>query len=130
MVRRLLLTLLLSLVLAGQAGADGCPSPGQGLVPFAFEELTVSTVAVSLTALTIQSATTVAAFVTLTGGSISYTFTGVPTATVGHLFDPPSGGNAGSTSGYWVCGKALLLGFRAIRQGGTDAKLHVTYFSN
>jgi hypothetical protein len=85
-------------------------------------------VAVGLTVNTIGAGTNVLAYLTITGGPINYVFIGTPTATVGHEFDSPTTGNAGSTSGTWICGTQLLLGFRAIRQSTTDAKLHVTYF--
>jgi hypothetical protein len=121
--------LLLVLLVGARAQQNGCPEVTHGLVPVAYEEIPVSTVAVGLNANTIQGASTIAAFCTVTGGPINYTFTGVPTATVGHEFDQPAAGNAGPTSGTWMCGKAVLLGFRAIRQGLTDATLHVSYFA-
>jgi len=120
--------LLLLPCLAHSQNAE-CVVQGKGLEPVAFESITVSTVAIGLTAATITATAAAAAYVTLeTGASLRWQTFGTPTATTGHLVDPPSGGNATASTGAWFCGRATLLGFRAIRSGGTDAVLRVSYF--
>lgn len=92
------------------------------LVPFAFETLTVSTTAVGLTAATYNPGVNrgaIAALVTFAAADCRATFDGtVPTSTVGHLF------SAGSSLTLYGDG---IRKFRAIRSGGTDAVLSVTY---
>jgi hypothetical protein len=107
-----------------------CPAQGKGLDPVGFESITVSTVAIGLTAATITAITAAAAYITVeTGnGSIRYTLFGTPTAATGHLVDPPSAGNATPGTGTWICGRAALLGLRVIRAAAADAVLRVSYF--
>ena len=106
-----------------------CAAQGKGLDPVAFETMTVSTTVLGLTAGTINTTTAAAVYITLeTGASLRYTLFGTPSATVGHLIDPPSTGNAGTGSGIWFCGRAALTGLRFIRAGGTDAVIRITYY--
>jgi hypothetical protein len=125
-------TLLLVLALAALpsvslAQQGVCPS-NKGLEPVAFETLTVSSTPIGFTAATINATTAAGAFVTVEAQPLRATFIGTPSATVGHLVEPPPTGNADSTRGFWVCGRTALLGFRMIRTGGTDATVRVTYY--
>jgi hypothetical protein len=109
-----------------------CPGVTKGLDPSGFETLTISTVAIGLTAATITAASAAAAYITLEvgAGGIRYAFFGTPTAGAGgHLLDPPATGNADPVRGTWICGRAALLGMRAIRSGAADATLRVSYFT-
>jgi hypothetical protein len=128
-----LLPLLACLGLPGAAWAQqtGCVLPDLNLNPVGFETVTAATAgaAVSLTAATVTGTVAAAAFVTLDGGSARFTLFGTPTLTVGHLIDPPSGGNAAPSRGLWICGRAALLGLRVIATGGTNAVLSVSYFT-
>jgi len=121
--------LLLSATAAAQQ--PSCPEQGHGLDPVAFETLTVGIGAIGLTAATINATAAAAAYLTLEAGngSIRYTLFGNPSTGIGHLVDPPSTGNTGTGTGTWLCGRATLLGFKAIRSGGTDAILRVTYYT-
>lgn len=126
--------LVLALVLLwgsppAHAQMSACPGVGKGLEPVASEVLTVSTAVVPLTAATITNNAAAAAFISLEGTtSLRFTLVGVPSATVGHLIDPPSGGNANAISSTWFCGRATLLALRLIRGGSSDVTLRVTYF--
>ncbi len=89
---------------------------GEGLDTVGFESLMVSTSAVGLTA--VGSPTT--AIITITGGDIRFRSDGNdPTGAIGHVvFD---GGIITLTSA------ADIASFRAIRDGGTDATLSISY---
>ena len=128
--RRLLslgLLVLLTLATGVHAQSPSCAAmqPGQAV---AHEMLTVSTTPIGFTAATITSNAAIAAYITMEGGSMRYLPVGTPSATVGHLADPPSGGNAGTGSGSWICGQPTLLSLRMIRTGSTDVVLRVTYY--
>jgi hypothetical protein len=104
-----------------------CPS-SKGLEPVAFETLTIGVAASGLTAATINATTAAAAFLTTEAQPLRYTLVGTPSASSGHLIEPPPTGNADSTKGFWVCGRTGLLGLRLIRSGGTDSTVRVTYY--
>lgn len=125
--------LLLVLVLLwgsphAHAQSAACPGAGKGLDPVGFESITVSTVAIGLTAATVNTTTAGAAFITVEAQPLRFTTSGAPTATVGHLVEPPPTGNADSTKGSWFCGRATLLALRMIRTGGTDSTVRVSYY--
>jgi hypothetical protein len=123
------LLLLLALPRLGVAQMSTCPTGGKILEPVAAEVLTVSTVVLGLTTATITNNAAASAFVTMEGTTpLRYTLVGVPSATVGHLVDPPTGGNAGASTGTWFCGRAALQALRMIRAGASDVTLRVTYY--
>jgi hypothetical protein len=72
----------------------------------------------------LQQAT--AALLSLEGGSIRVSFSVTPTATVGHLIDPPPASQAPPPT-WRVAGHAKLLAFQAVLAAGTPV-LRVTYF--
>ena len=90
--------------------------------PFAFETVTVSTSAVGLTAATYNPAGLPSAqtdLVTFAAGDVRGCFDGsVPTSSVGHLF------SAGTSLTLFGDG---IRKFKAIRSGGSDGVLSVTY---
>lgn len=95
--------------------------------PIDFEQIVVSTVVKTLTAAKVSPAMEfpsikpVAAFITVEGQPIRYRIdssAGNPTAAIGHL------GAAGDF--LYLTGDAIK-NFRCIRQGGSDATIHVTY---
>jgi hypothetical protein len=96
----------------------------QEWLPFAFETVAVSTSAVGLTAATYNPTGLPGAqiaLVTFSGGDCRATFDGtVPTASVGHIFS--------SGSSLTLFGEGIRK-FKAIRSGGTDGALAVTYSS-
>jgi hypothetical protein len=110
------------------AQSSVCAVQGKGLDPVAYENVTVSTVPIGLTLATLNAVQAAAAYVTLEGSAIRYTTFGTPSGTVGHLVDPPAGGNAQPGSGVWICGRAALTQLRAIRSGVSDGTLHVTLY--
>jgi hypothetical protein len=92
-------------------------------VGFDFEVIAVSNTAITLTALKYQPTgadKADSAFITLEGGDIRYRYDGTaPTATVGHLL---------SDGGFLVLiGQNQMEKFKAIRVGGRDGSLSVTY---
>jgi hypothetical protein len=97
---------------------------GARLTPFAFEEITVSTAAIGFTAATFKpSGQTPAAYayVTVETNGIRWRTDGSdPTSSVGHALA------AGGT--LELAGKTELTNFRAIRSGGADAALKVTFY--
>jgi hypothetical protein len=98
------------------AACNGFPTQ---TVPFAFEQITVSTVSIGFTTATLSTGNY--AIVTTETNPIRYRSDGVaPTAAVGHL------AAAGST--IEVCGKAAASQFRMIRQGAADATAFATYY--
>lgn len=120
------LFILMSLCVGSAAGQGLSPCPQAGAA-FDFDTLTVSTTAVGLTAAKVDLAN--AAYMTLEGtNGIRWRIDGqVPTATVGHLFEPPGTGSAGSGSGMWLCGRNSLLSLRMIRASTADVTIRVTY---
>lgn len=119
--------LLVASLLVGSAWSQGLSPCAASLTAYDFETLTVSTTALGLTAAKVD--TSAAVYMTLEGtAGIRWRLDGgVPTATVGHLFEPPSTGNAASGSGMWVCGKTSLLNLRMIRSSTADVTIRVTY---
>jgi hypothetical protein len=111
------------------AQSSVCPIQGKGLEPVGFASVTVSTVAVGFDPTTLDTTSAAAAYMTIEGTApVRFVTFGTPTAASGHLVDPPGGGNAGSGAGVWICGRAALLGFRAIRSGAADATVRVSLF--
>lgn len=114
--------------------AGGCaplPAPaeclGMGSIqvePFAYEDVTVSTVAVGFTAATYAPTgypAAAVAVVTVDTAAIRYRADGSnPTAAVGHP--------AAASQELVVCGVKAIAAFRAIRSGASDATLRVTYY--
>lgn len=91
-------------------------------VGFAYEALTISTTAVALTAAKYISGDRKArvAHITVEAQALNYTYDGTtPTSSVGHNL---TAGSVLTLSGY-----ANIAAFRAIRSGGSDATLKVTY---
>lgn len=91
---------------------------------FAFEQLTISTVVLPLTALTyiVDSSGEKAkrAVITITGAQIRYTYDGTtPTSSVGHLVNP--------FDVITIIGSDNISNFKAIRAGSSDAIISVTY---
>lgn len=112
-----------------QTGACLPAKQGKVLTPVGKETVTVSTTVVGLTGATITTLGATAAYVTLEGTSaLRFTLSGVPTATVGHLADPPSAGSAAATRGFWFCGQPALLALRFLRTASPDLTLQVTYY--
>lgn len=130
-MRWLILLALLLGALPVQAQMGGCPvPPGFTLQPVAAEVLTVSTTVVALTAAMLTDNVVTAAFISLEGTApLRFTLSGVPSATTGHLIDPPTGGNANSISSTWFCGRGTLLALRLIRAGSSDVTVRATYFT-
>lgn len=92
-------------------------------VPFAEEQFTVSTTAVSLTASKYQGDGRVAdlAILTVATDNIRYRVTGLaPTSTVGH--------QAKADTGVLVYGAAAIRNLQMIRSGAADADVYVTYY--
>ena len=90
------------------------------MVPLAFEQLTVSTSAIGLTAAKFKGAQVAVISLAATNG-ISFREDGTaPTASVGMLV-------AGGTNGI-ICGGAAIAHIQFIRSGGTDAVMSVTYY--
>lgn len=97
------------------------------LIPFAFESVTVSTSAVGLTSATYAPAgeqAAVEAFVTVETAAIAYLFDGT-TPTVGATI---LGHQASSTASFRIRSASDIQNFLAIRTGGSDATIRVTYF--
>lgn len=99
--------------------------PGfSGRTVLGFQALTVSTASVALTA----SAGARAAYITVEANPIRFRLDGsAPTSSAGHLMVP----TAGTPPLPFVLeleSEAAVANFRAIRQGGADATLHVTYY--
>ena len=118
-----MLLILPSMVVPVQA--QSCTGWSNQLVPFAFESITVSTTPIGFTTATINpdNLTKAAyAFFTVETADGRYRVDGVdPTDAVGHVFDD-------AAPGYFVCGTVAVSQFRAIRSGGSNATLRVTYF--
>lgn len=99
-----------------QAACHGFPTQTK---PFAFEQITVSTVAVSFTAATLAEGSY--AVVSVETNPLRYRSDGgTPTAAVGHL--------AAAGTVLEVCGKTAVRNFKMIRQGAADATVFATYF--
>ena len=112
--------------LAPEVQAQTCTGWSNQLVPMDFETITVSTAAVGFTSSKIVNTTTGLsasyAFFTLETADIRYRVDGVdPTAAIGHAA-------AATGSGFFVCGAQAVKAFRAIRSGGADSTMRVTYF--
>ena len=122
-MRKIVFALLFALA-AIPAAAQNC-SHGSNfvLVPFASETVDVSTASIGLTAATFKpSAAGEAweAFITVDTAAVNFWLDGTaPTSSVGHA--------AATGSTLIICRASLPL-FRAIRSGGSDGKLRVTYF--
>jgi len=95
--------------------------------PCAYESVSVPTSVTPLTAALITSSMADGCYISIEGASIRFVTFGVPSATVGHLVDPPSGQNSQPPS-LVILGRQAMLGFRAIATTGT-ATLRVSYFS-
>lgn len=90
-----------------------------GIGPFAHESIVVSSTAVGFTLTNRGGAQ--AAYVTTQSQELRYTVDGTtPTSTDGHA--------AAATSTFWVFGREAIRDFRAIRTGGSDATIKVTYY--
>lgn len=104
--------------------ADDCTGPNALAVPYAQESKTVSTSAVTLTAATYNPTDgpkPIEALITVGAADVRVWFTGTaPTDTVGHIFV------AGQS--FTICA-ATIPRFQAIRDGGSDAILSVTYMT-
>lgn len=119
---------VLALASVSAAQSMVCPGVPKGIDPVAFETITVSTAVIGLTASAITTNTAGAAFLSVEVQPLRYTLVGTPSATVGHLIEPPPTGNADGTRGAWICGRTALLGLRMIRTGAADATVRVTYY--
>lgn len=87
--------------------------------PFAFEQITVSTVAIGFTVATLAEGNY--AVVSIETNPIRYRSDGTnPTAAVGHL--------AAAGTVLEVCGKSAARNFKMIRQGAADATAFVTFY--
>lgn len=93
---------------------------------FNFEQLTISTAALSLTATeyTVDSSGTgekaKRAIITVEDAQIRYTYDGTtPTSTVGHALNP--------FDVLTLVGSDNISNFKAIRKGSTNAKISITY---
>lgn len=106
------------------ARADDCTGTGGLAVPYAQESVTVSTAAVILTAATYNPTDgpkPIEALITVGAADVRVWFTGTaPTDTVGHIF--------ASGQSFTICA-ATIPRFQAIRDGGSDAVLSVTYMT-
>jgi hypothetical protein len=114
------LLLLLCLPLPGRAQ---CPGVTTQLVPFATEQLTISSAPVPLTASVYKPSGTTAnvAMLSVEGGMIRYKVVGAPTSAAGH----PVSGTPPQT--ITICGFDSIAAFKAIRVT-TDATVTVTYY--
>lgn len=120
MIRRALVLLAL-LALPLVARAD-CPGHNSRLVAFAFESVTVSTVSIGGTAATYNPTGgpgAVEALVQVEAQPIRWSVASTPTAAIGHA--------AIDTNQIRLCDGDIAT-FRAIRSGGTDAVLRITYY--
>ena len=114
----LLVFLLLVVPLAAAAQCSGVTTI---LVPFATEQVTVTTVATSLTQAIYKPSgvTPILAIVSTQGGTIQYLEVGTPTPTYGHPITAPAT--------FAICGIDSIAGFKAIRLDA-DTTLTVTYY--
>jgi len=97
------------------------------LTPVGYSDIVVgSAVAVGLDTALIMQTQAGGALISVEGAEIRVKFTGVPTATSGHLIDPPQANNAQPPT-FRVQGARSLLGFLAIAVTGS-ATLRVSYF--
>jgi|SRR6185503_19569010 len=121
-MRKALLLVALLLFLPSPARSE-CLGINVPLKAFAFESVTVSTVAKALTTATYaptgQTAASVA-IVQVEAQPVRWSVASTPTAAIGHA--------AVDTNVIKLCGIADITAFLAIRSGGTDSTLRVTYF--
>lgn len=119
-----------TLLLALLAVADGVPAASclgymTQVEPFAFETVTVSTTAIGFTAATYAPSVTRKAsyaIISVEAQPIRYRVDGSnPTSAVGHP--------AVANDQLEVCGISAVTNFRAIRSGGTDSSLSVTFYT-
>lgn len=126
MFARLSLSTLLSLVLASTAWSQAmCPAGGAGWAPVSHQDVTVTpATAVQIDLSTYPHAATNLgmALVTVEDASIRFRFDGAPTADAGHELAPGVH--------FFICGRALMEGFQAIRvsQGAANAVLRISLF--
>jgi hypothetical protein len=115
---------LLWLFLAvAMAYGQPCQGMSVALVPLGYESVTAGSAAVGLTASVYAS----------TSGTASYALIDVESADIRYLV---TGANPSSSNGHPVanggeltlCGIDAIRQFKAIRSGGSDATLRVTYF--
>ncbi|HEX6038902.1 hypothetical protein [Longimicrobium sp.] len=124
----LALAVLLPLLFAAPAHAQVSTCPGMTIplspLPGLSQQITVSTSSIGFTAGNITSANqgnAVLAVVSVQSAAIRYRDDGLaPTSSVGHP--------VAADTVIVVCGRAAVLGFRAIRSGGSDATLDVSYY--
>jgi hypothetical protein len=117
------LWLLAALALAAPMLTAECLGMNVPLKAFAFESVTVSTSAVGLTSATYKPSGQVAASIALVqveAQPLRWSVASTPTAAIGHA--------AVDTNAIKLCGLADITAFLAIRSGGTDSVLRVTYF--
>ena len=110
-------------VAAEITGPSGvCSGLRAALVPLGYEQITVSTTAVSLTQSQYARAAgvAVAAFAQVASNGISVRDDGTaPTASVGLPF--------AAADKFWIC-RSSIGTFQAIRSGGADGTLNVIYY--
>jgi hypothetical protein len=119
-IRLLLVVLIAAFALSGNEPARAaCHGFTTQTAPFAFEQITVSTVSIAFTTATLAEANY--AVVSVETNPIRFRSDGgTPTAAVGHL------AAAGTT--LEVCGKLAARNFKMIRQGAADATVFATFF--
>lgn len=111
----------------GWSQTPGCGYP-PALEPVAYESLTVSTVAIGPSPSLFNTVSATAAWITVEAQPLRYKLSGAPTATDGHLVEPPSQGNADAGNGAWFCGQKALTQLRFIRASTADSTVRITYF--
>ncbi len=124
MKKKLLLALLLIALSVRPVAAQTCTGWSNQLVPMDYESITVSTAAIGFTASKIATTNYKAAYAYFTVETADgrYRVDGTnPSSSEGHVFTH-------DTAGYYVCGVTAVANFKAIRSGGSDATLKVTYW--
>jgi hypothetical protein len=121
-MRKFLIGLLLCAPSAAWATCVGITTPMRA---YAFESITVSTVAIGGTSATYAPEPSTAptmAIVSVESNPIRFRIDGTnPTSSVGHA--------AVDTNYIQLCGTKDVTSFRAIRSGASDATIRVTYYT-
>jgi len=94
--------------------------------PVGYQDLTVGGTPVGLDSALILQTRATGAFLSVEGNAIRFKVSGTPTATSGHLVDPPSGGQNQPPS-WRIKGHAALLSLLIVAVSGTST-VRVSFF--